>query len=115
VRQLVEQRAQITSLRTSVASQQSQVAQLKATQKLWAEPSYVASQAETRLHYVKPGEVPIIALAPSPAAGASPAATAAPVSDAAPWYAELWSSVRGAGTPAPTPKPTAAVAPTPPS
>jgi cell division protein FtsB len=115
VRQLVGQRAQINSLRTSVASQQSQVAQLKAAQKLWANPSYVAAQAEQRLHYVKPGQVPIITLAPTPAPGASPSATAAPALDTAPWYAELWTSVRGAGKPVTTPKPTSTVAPTPPS
>jgi cell division protein FtsB len=117
VRQLIEQRAQISGLQTTVASQQSQVAQLKATQKLWADPSYVAAQAEERLHFVKPGQVPIIALAPTPAAGAAAeaSASAAPAADAAPWYAELWTSVRGAGESPATPKPTASVVPTPPS
>jgi cell division protein FtsB len=114
VRELIGQRAQISGLRAGVSAQQRQLAELQASQKLWADPSYVAGQAQERLHYVLPGKVPIIALAPSPSPSAAtgPAARAAPTT---PWYAQLWTSVTEAGKAAATPKVSPSVAPTPPS
>ncbi len=97
LRQLIGQRAQIAGLRSSVQSQKQQVAALQKQQKLWLDPAYVASQAEQRLHYVRPGQVPYITLGPSPAAAAVGAPAATNVAAQAPWYAELWTSVQGAG------------------
>jgi cell division protein FtsB len=119
VRQLIGQRAQINGLRASVSSQRQQLSSLEQTQKLWANPSYVAAQAQQRLHYVEPGKVPIITLAPTPTARSGGVAGGPAPSAAAttPWYAELWTSVRGAGaaTPTPKPAPSPSVLPTPPS
>lgn len=111
LRQLIAQRAQISSLQSDVEKQTQQLKTLQQQEKQWADPSYVAQQARDRLHYVLPGEVPYVTLAPTP----SPSATssAAAVSDE-PWYAQLWSSIQGADAtpkPAPTPRPTPAPSP----
>jgi cell division protein FtsB len=111
MRQLTTQRSQISSLRSDVAQQSQQLKSLQQQQKLWADPSYIAQQARERLHYVMPGEVPYIPLAPTPSASSSAGADA--VADQ-PWYAQLWSSIQGAdATPKPgvTPHPTTAPAP----
>ena len=71
LRQLLTQRAQIASLHSNIASSQQQIAALQKTQKLWADPTYVAGQARQRLHYVYPGQVPYVTLSPTPAASAS--------------------------------------------
>jgi cell division protein FtsB len=111
VRQLLSQRAQIASLRTSVETQKQQVADLEKAKQLWADPSYVAAQAEDRLHYVRPGQVPFVTLSPTPSAPASALAAAALADQ--PWYGRLWSSVKGAAAvPARTPSQTSSPQPT---
>jgi cell division protein FtsB len=113
VRQLLSQRAQIASLRNSVAAQQQRVADLKKQQALWADPTYVAAQAADRLHYVRPGQIPFVTLSPKPAAAASASAAAALANQ--PWYGQLWSSVEAAGVSRPSstvrPAPTSSPAP----
>jgi cell division protein FtsB len=94
LRQLISQRAQLSSLRGSVASQQQQLKDLQATQQLWADPAYVAAQARSRLHYVRPGQVPYVTLSPTPTATSTSAAQAAVAGQ--PWYSQLWSSIQGA-------------------
>jgi cell division protein FtsB len=103
VRHLISQRAELASLRSQVADGKHQVKDLQAQEKLWADPSFVAAQARERLHYVKPGEVPYITLGPRPSAsdGVGPGGVPA---DQGPWYAQLWSSIRGADGPAPSPQ-----------
>ncbi len=111
LRQLITQRAQISSLRSDVAKQTQELKTLQQQQKQWADPSYVAQQARDRLHYVLPGEVPYVTLAPTPSASASAGAQA--VVDE-PWYAQLWSSIQGAdATPKPSPSPAPSTAPQP--
>jgi cell division protein FtsB len=106
LRQLISQRSQISSLQSDVAQQTQQLKDLQQQQKQGADPSYVAQQARDRLHYVMPGEVPYVTLAPTPSPSSSAGARA--VEDE-PWYAQLWSSIQGAdATPkaSPTPQPT---------
>jgi cell division protein FtsB len=114
LRQLISQRAQLSSLRDSVATQQQQLKDLQRTQKLWTDPAYVAAQARQRLHYARPGQIPFVTLSPTPTASSS-AAAGAPAPDE-PWYAQLWSSVqRAAATPHAMPHatPTTHATPTP--
>jgi cell division protein FtsB len=108
VRQLLSQRAQIASLRNSVAAQQQRAADLKKQQALWADPAYVAAQAADRLHYVRPGQIPFVTLSPKPVVAASASAAAALANQ--PWYGQLWSSVQAAGVPA---RPSSTVRPSP--
>ena len=117
LRQLISQRAQISSLQSDVEKQTQQLKALQQQQKQWADPSYVAQQARDRLHYVLPGEVPYVTLGPTQSPSAS--SSAAAVSDE-PWYAQLWSSIQGADaapnaspTPQPSPAPNPPPAPSP--
>jgi cell division protein FtsB len=117
LRQLISQRSQISSLRSDVAQQTQQLKDLQQQQKQWADPTYVEKQARDRLHYVMPGEVPYVTLAPTPSPSASGGAET--VADQ-PWYAQLWSSIQGADatpkpsvTPHPAGAPAPSVAPTP--
>lgn len=109
LRELLSQRAQISSLNSSIANSQQQVTQLQKTQKQLANPSFVEAQARDRLHYVFPGQVPYVTLTPTPA----PAASAAAALASQPWYGQLWASVEGASgvTPRPSPSPTPSLAP----
>ncbi len=107
LRQLISQRAQISSLQSDVDKQTQTLKSLQEQQKQWADPSFVAQQARDRLHFVKPGEVPYVTLAPTPSPSASASGQA--VVDQ-PWYAQLWSSIQGADA---TPKPSPAPHPTP--
>lgn len=106
LRQLISQRSQISSLRSDVAQQTQQLKDLQQQQKQWADPSFVAKQARDRLHYVMPGEVPFVMLAPTPSPSTSAGVQA--VEDQ-PWYAQLWSSIQGADA---TPKPSVTLHPT---
>jgi cell division protein FtsB len=110
LRELLSQRSQISSLNSSITSQQQQVAALQKAQKQWANPTYVEQQARDRLHYVFPGQVPYVTLSPTPVASASASAQALV---AQPWYGRLWSSVEGAAhvAPKPSPSPSATLAP----
>ncbi|HEY5456235.1 MAG TPA: septum formation initiator family protein, partial [Acidothermaceae bacterium] len=90
VRELLSQRSQISSLNSSIATQEQQVAALQKAQKQWANSTYVELQARERLHYVFPGQVPYVTLSPTPVASASAAAAQALASQ--PWYGRLWSS-----------------------
>jgi cell division protein FtsB len=101
LRQLLTQRAQIASLHSNIASSQKQITALQKTQKLWADPNYVAGQARERLHYVYPGQVPYVTLSPTPVPSARAEAAAALASQ--PWYGRLWGSVQGATGVRPTP------------
>ncbi|HEY5049440.1 MAG TPA: septum formation initiator family protein [Acidothermaceae bacterium] len=109
LRELLSQRSQISSLNSSITSQQQQLAGLQKAQKQWANPTYVEQQARDRLHYVFPGQVPYVTLSPTPVASASAAAAAALASQ--PWYGRLWSSVQEAAHVAP-PKPSPSPSPT---
>lgn len=112
LRELLSQRSQISSLNSSIATQQQQVGALQKAQKQWESPTYVEQQARDRLHYVFPGQVPYVTLSPTPVASASAAAAQALASQ--PWYGRLWSSVQEAAhvpPPEPSPSPSPTLAP----
>jgi cell division protein FtsB len=56
LRILVEQRVQIGNLQSALAAQKQDLKDLKGEQARWSDPSYIESQARTRLNYVYPGE-----------------------------------------------------------
>lgn len=87
------QRAQIDKLTSQVNEAQAAVAQLQTQQERWRDPAYVAAQARSRLHFVKPGEVGYIVLgedsspdvtSPSAPASAGPST----------WYSHVLDSLR---------------------
>ena len=50
------QRAQINAIRNQVADANSALEQAKKDLANWSDPTYIAAQARTRLHFVFPGE-----------------------------------------------------------
>lgn len=108
LQQYLAQRSQIARLAQANSSAQQQVDKLQAQQQLWSDPAYVGRQARERLHFVLPGETAYIVVGgngsttdPQSAAAAAPRSPPA-LGSGATWYSRLWSTVRSAGSPAPT-------------
>ena len=102
LREFLSQRADIQHLQQSQAAARARVAALEEQKARLEDPDYAAALARDRLHFVRPGEVAYVVIAPS-AAPASPTearrAASAPVGPEAPWYSQLWGSVRSADRP----------------
>ncbi len=105
------QRSQLASTKAQVAELQRQVDELGAQNRRWDDPSYVRTQARSRLHYVMPGEVSYVLLDDGTpkavtdprqaAAGSLPAAAGGQA-----WYRTVWQSVQSAGSPSSAAPPT---------
>src|SRR3954449_12675148 len=102
LREFLSQRADIRHLQQSQAAARARVASLEEQKARLEDPDYVAALARDRLHFVRPGEIAYVVIAPSaapvPAADAQRVASAPPGPEA-PWYSQLWGSVRGADRP----------------
>jgi cell division protein FtsB len=102
LREFLSQRADIRHLQQSQAAARARVAALEEQKARLADPDYVAALARDRLHFVRPGEIAYVVIAPS-AAPATPTdarrAAVAPAGPEAPWYSQLWGSVRSADRP----------------
>lgn len=95
------QNAQINAYKVQIASAQATLNEAKRELTLWADPSYVESQARVRLHYVFPGERQYIVLgAGAQATGSSqPAAqVATQIPAGLPWYNEVIASITAANS-----------------
>jgi cell division protein FtsB len=108
LREYLSQRGQIAAAEAKKAQVQAQVDALEHQLQQWQDPAYVKAQARTRLHFVLPGEVAYVVLAPT--ASPVPSGTAAlpgvsAVGPEAPWYSQVWGSVRAADRVAPVPSP----------
>ncbi|MGG5259501.1 FtsB family cell division protein [Phycicoccus avicenniae] len=98
----VHQRGQIAALRDKVATQQADVAELRAERERWEDPAYVEQQARQRLKFVRPGERAFTVLDPEPQTPGAAAAVgpgAAEQKSTLPWYSTVWQSVRTADAP----------------
>ncbi|MFM1789467.1 MAG: hypothetical protein RLZZ12_816 [Actinomycetota bacterium] len=94
------QRAQISALEASVASNRARLLEARAELERWKDPEYVRSQARTRLHFVLPGERQYIILgAKNETVDSSEAA--APINEdfplGVPWYSRIISSITSVG------------------
>ena len=102
LREFLSQRADIRHLQQSQAAARARVAALEEQKARLEDPDYVAALARDRLHFVRPGEVAYVVIAPS-AAPTTPTdarrAASAPAGPEAPWYSQLWGSVRSADRP----------------
>jgi cell division protein FtsB len=102
LREFLSQRAEIRHLEQSQAAARARVAALEEQKARLEDPDYVAALARDRLHFVRPGEIAYVVIAPS-APPTTPAdahrAASAPPGPEAPWYSQLWGSVRGADRP----------------
>lgn len=100
------QRAQISALESSVESNRKKLLDARAELQRWRDPSYVRSQARTRLHFVLPGERQYIILGAENQSDQS-ATGAAPVNEdfplGVPWYSRIISSITSVGVGSGTP------------
>ncbi|MEY3008569.1 MAG: FtsB family cell division protein [Candidatus Nanopelagicaceae bacterium] len=98
--QYFAQRAQISALEASVASNRARLLEARAELERWKDPEYVRSQARTRLHFVLPGERQYIILGVRNESADSGEA-AAPINEdfplGVPWYSRIISSITSVG------------------
>jgi cell division protein FtsB len=96
----LHQRGQISALQDRVATQEQDVAALRAEQERWSDPAYVEQQARQRLKFVKPGEKSYTVLDPATSKDV-PITTpgVAQPKTVLPWYQSVWESARTADAP----------------
>jgi cell division protein FtsB len=92
------QRAQISALKSQVASDQTALEKALAELSTWQDPNYVKSQARERLHFVMPGERQYIVTG-TDVTKSQPQTTqiAGQLPAGAPWYTKLIASVTESG------------------
>ena len=101
LRELLDQRGEITALQQEQGARAGRVAALEEQRRLLEDPAYVKRVARERLQFVMPGERAYVVVAPPTAPVAAPAADGpGPVGAAAPWYSQLWGSAQEADRPA---------------
>jgi cell division protein FtsB len=94
VRVYLAQQAEIAGIEQQQRAQRDRIRDLAQQRQKWEDPEFVKAQAKKELHYVLPGETPLVPLPDEAGAGgesATPASGDAVVAD--PWYKKLWSSV----------------------
>jgi len=92
------QRAQISALKSQVASDRTALEKARAELNKWQDPNYVKSQARERLHFVMPGERQYIVTG-TDITKSQPQTTqiARQLPAGAPWYTKLIASVTESG------------------
>lgn len=92
------QRAQISALKSQVATDRTALEKARAELSTWQDPDYVKSQARERLHFVMPGERQYIVTG-NEVTQSQPQATqvAKQLPEGAPWYTKLIASVTESG------------------
>ena len=92
------QRAQISALKSQVASDRTALEKARAELSRWQDPDYIKSQARERLHFVMPGERQYIVTG-TDITKSQPQTTqiARQVPAGAPWYTKLIASVTESG------------------
>ena len=92
------QRAQISALKSQVASDRTALEKALAELSTWKDPNYVKSQARERLHFVMPGERQYIVTG-TDITKSQPQTTqiASQLPEGAPWYTKLIASVTDSG------------------
>ena len=96
-----EQRAQINAYKAQLSASKATLEDAEHQLTLWKEPSYIATQARIRLHYVFPGEREYIVLNSQSNQTASPvpqSPTEGIVPGVIPWYSKLISTITSASS-----------------
>ncbi|WP_058954605.1 FtsB family cell division protein [Kocuria rhizophila] len=90
----LDQRSQISELRSSISHEQQRQQQLKREEQLWGDDSYVEQQARERMSYVMPGESAYVVLGADTAPHQAAESSAEQVEAGRPAWADgLWQSV----------------------
>jgi cell division protein FtsB len=92
------QRAQISALKSQVATDRTALEAARAELELWKDPNYVKSQARERLHFVMPGERQYIVTGTKEDSTQSDSTKVVSLlPEGAPWYTRLIASVTESG------------------
>jgi cell division protein FtsB len=92
------QRAQISALKSQVATDRTALETARAELELWKDPSYVKSQARERLHFVMPGERQyIVTGTKEDPTQIDTTKVVSLLPEGAPWYTRLIASVTESG------------------
>ena len=92
------QRAQISALKSQVATDRTALETARAELELWKDPNYVKSQARERLHFVMPGERQYIVTGTKEDPTQSDSTKVVSLlPEGAPWYTRLIASVTESG------------------
>ncbi|MGH3659446.1 MAG: FtsB family cell division protein, partial [Micromonosporaceae bacterium] len=92
VRTYLAQRAEIDRLSESQRAQEKRIADLEKELDKWDDPEYVRAQARSRLHYIRPDEVPYVVIE-SEEDSAGDARDDASGRDNGAWHDRMWGSV----------------------
>jgi cell division protein FtsB len=108
-REWVTQRARIADLETQLAWHTERRAELKAVLERWDDPAYIETQARTRLHYVRPGEVGYVVLTEEETTEpeTTPTRPMVPAPKGQAWWSAVWSTVQQVDEPEKAPAPSA--------
>ena len=88
------QRAQISALKSQVASNNQALEQARKDLLMWRDPEYIKSQARERLHFVLPGERQyIVTDSEGQYTQESGTTVASKIPDGQPWYARMIASI----------------------
>ena len=88
------QRAQISALKSQVASNNQALEQARKELLMWRDPEYIKSQARERLHFVLPGERQyIVTDSEGQYTQESGTTVASKIPDGQPWYARMIASI----------------------
>jgi cell division protein FtsB len=90
LQEYLAQSSQLDGINQQNAQLTKQVDQLQQQISLWSDPGYVAIQARSQLHYVKPGEEGFTL----PGSTIGGEQLGLPTPTASPWYDTLWGSVK---------------------
>ncbi len=99
MRTYLTQRAEIGALQKQVAAQQADVTAMEHEKQLWADDSYVRTQARERLGMVMPGEKAYTVLDASPTVEEKLVERANTIAANHPWYGQIWESAKLADNP----------------
>jgi hypothetical protein len=94
VRVYLAQQAEIAGWEQQQREQRERIAGLADERAKWDDPEFVKAKAKKELHYVQPGDIPLIPLPDQAEPGATDTGPArADQGPPDPWYRKLWSSV----------------------
>ena len=92
------QRAQISALKSQVATDRTALESARAELELWKDPNYVKSQARERLHFVLPGERQyIVTGVEGENSSVDQTKVADQLPEGQPWYSRLIASITESG------------------
>ena len=94
------QQAQINAYKVQLAASQATLQEAEKELTLWSDPTYLASQARIRLHYVFPGEREYVVLSNSSGSAAKTVPVApieGVVPGSVPWYSRVLTTITSVG------------------